>query len=74
MTREQTYQAIEKASQELMRSERGRLVRKQLLEFLDGPISQLDEDHWQSIITLICFYRGGWSGAVLEELREGNRV
>lgn len=70
MNREQTLQAIERATKELTRSDRGRTVRELLLVFLDSPASQLDAQHWESVLTLIAFYRAGWTGAVLEELRE----
>ena len=73
MPREEIYKAIEAASGEMFRSERGQAVRKQLLKLLDGPIGQLDDNHWMSVFILIQFYRAGWPGAVLEELRYGKQ-
>lgn len=74
MMREEVYKAVEDAGMELFRSGRGTSVRRELTKLLDGPISQLDENHWVSILTLIQFYRCGWTGAVLEELKYGKAV
>jgi hypothetical protein len=61
--------AIGIACRELDRSPRGKRVKAQLRKFLDGDACSLDGDHWDSVEALIKFYRAGFKGTVLEEMK-----
>jgi hypothetical protein len=60
---------IEQCADEMNRSSRGIAVKKQLRKFLNGPVSQLDGNHWESVEALLRLYRRGYQGSVLEALK-----
>lgn len=50
-------------------TDRGRAVKAQLLELLEGPICSLDDHGWSAVVTLIGLYRDGYRGTVLDAMR-----